>query len=200
VATADGSEVSGWTAVYLTVLGTGVTLLALLRDDRREAGWLGALLLAAATWVRLADLGVEAPEPYTLPSAVALVVVGVVHLRRHPGSSTIRALSPGLMLALVPSLLWVLEEPLSVRAVILGLACLGVLVAGLRLRWGALVLHAAVVGGLLVIREAGPYVGGSVPRWALIGAAGALLVALGATWEQRLHDARAVTGFVRALR
>jgi cell division protein FtsW (lipid II flippase) len=124
----------------------------------------------------------------------------VVHLRRSAGSSTLRALSPGLMLALVPSLLRALEEPLSLRALLLGLACLALVMAGLRLRWSAPIAHAALVGAVLVLREAGPYVGDSVPRWAVIGFAGALLVVLGTTWEQRLTDARAVTGYLRRLR
>jgi hypothetical protein len=192
--------VADWTAVYLTVGGSAATLIALLRADRRPAGWLGGALLAAATWVRLADLGVEAPEPYTLPSAVALLVTGVVHLRRHPDSSTLTVLSPGLALALVPSLLWVLDDPVSVRAVLLGAACLGLLLAGVQLGWGAPIAHASLVGALLVLREAGPYVGGSVPRWALIGLAGALLLVLGTTWERRLQEARAVAGYLRRLR
>jgi hypothetical protein len=56
------------------------------------------------------------------------------------------------------------------------------------------------VGALLVLRLAGPYVAAAVPRWVLIGMAGALLVALGATWERRLTEARQLVGYVRALR
>ncbi len=48
----------------------------------------------------------------------------------------------------------------------------------------------ATVGALLVLRLAAPYVGDAVPRWVLIGGAGALLIAVGATWERRLADAR----------
>ena len=40
----------------------------------------------------------------------ALLVVGLVHLRRDPAPSTMTALAPGLSLALVPSLLWVLDR------------------------------------------------------------------------------------------
>ncbi len=197
---ATGATVADWTAVYLTVGGTAAALQALLREDRRPVGWLGGALLAAATWVRLADLGVEAPEPYTLPAAVALLVTGGVRLLNRSGSSSLRALTPGLTLALVPSLLWAIEEPLSLRALLLGVGCLGLVVAGLRLRWSAPLLHGAVVGAALVVREAGPYVGGSVPRWALIGMAGALLVVLGTTWEQRIADARTLSGYLRGLR
>jgi hypothetical protein len=43
-------------------------------------------------------------------------------------------------------------------------------------------------------------VGDSVPRWALIGGAGVLLIALGVTWEARMRDARRAVDYVRSLR
>ena len=189
-----------WLAVHLTLAGVAVTLLSLLRPGRRQLAWLGGLLLAAATWVRLADLGVDAPEPYTLPSAAALLAVGLLRLRRVPSGSTHTALGAGLALALVPSLLWVLVEPTGVRPLLLGLGCLALVVAGVQLRWAAPLSYGAVVGLTVVLREAAPYLGGTVPRWALIGAAGAVLIAMGVTWEQRLRDARLVSTYVRALR
>jgi drug/metabolite transporter (DMT)-like permease len=105
-----------------------------------------------------------------------------------------------LSLALVPSLLWVLDEPYGVRVPVLGLACLALVIGGARLRWTAPLALGAAVGGLLVLRLAAPYVGDSVPHWALIGAAGALLIGVGVTWEQRLQNAREVLTYVRRLR
>jgi cell division protein FtsW (lipid II flippase) len=195
---ASGSQAT-WLAVYLTLTGATVSALALLRSDRRMAGWLGGFLLVAASWVRLADLGVQTPEAYTLPSAVALLAVGLWHLRRNRIASTMSTLSPGLALALVPSLLWVFADPIALRSTLLGLACLALVVAGVRLRWSAPLVFGAVVGALLVLRLATP-VAEAVPRWALIGAAGALLLLMGITWEKRVRDARAVAGYVRGLR
>jgi hypothetical protein len=200
VLVADLSTQPTWTAVYLTVAGVVVTALSLLRNDRRSLAWVGGLLLAAASWVRLWDIGVQEPEPYTLPSAAALLVVGLVYLRRHYAAATMTALAPGLALATVPSLLWVLADPTGPRTLLLGLACLALVVAGLLLRWAAPLLAGALVGGLEVVRLAAPYIGDAVPRWVLIGAAGALLIAMGVTWERRLRDARQVVGFVRGLR
>jgi hypothetical protein len=199
-AAAPAVELSTWVAVYLTLIGAGVCVHALLRSDRRELGWVGGLLLAAATWVRLADLGVREPEPYTLPSAAALLVVGLVHLHRVPDSDTWTALSAGLGLALSPSLLWVLVEPATWRAVLLGLACLVLVLIGIGLRWTAPLVWGATVGACVVVRHAAPYVGDAVPRWLLIGLAGVMLVALGVTWEQRVRDARSAVGYVRGLR
>jgi hypothetical protein len=108
-------------------------------------------------------------------------------------------LTPGLTLALVPSLIWVLAEPIALRSVLLGAACLALVLGGIRLRWSAPVVHGAWVGTLLVLRLATP-VADAVPRWALIGAAGVLLVAMGITWEQRVRDARRLAGYVHGLR
>lgn len=190
---------ASWVAVYLTATGVLASALALWREDRRLVGWMGGLLLAAATWVRLSDIGVHTPEAYTLPSAIALLVVGLLHLHRNPGSSTMTALSPGLGLALLPSLLWASWEPATLRSTVLGLACLVILLVGLQWRWTAPVAFAAGVGAVLVLRHVTP-VSDAVPRWVLIGGAGVILVGLGITWERRIQEARAVLGYVRALR
>lgn len=188
-----------WSAIFLTLTGAGAAAMAVLRPDRRAVGWLGGLLLAAASWVRLADLGVETPEAYTLPSAVALLVVGLVHLRRHSDAATVPTLGAGLALGLVPSLLWSLADPVSWRSLVLGAATLALVLLGVRLRWSAPLVAGAVTGAVLVVRLATP-IAEAVPRWALIGLAGAVLVTLGITWEKRLRDARAVAGYVRSLR
>ena len=186
-------------AVHLTLAGAFVTASGLLHRDRRELAWVGGLLLAAATWVRLFDLGVHAPEPYTLPTALVLVLVGLHRLRRDPDVETLPALLPGLALATVPSLLWVLADPVSTRAVVLGAACLAMLLAGSVLRWTAPLLVGGVVGGVLVVRELWPYAA-ETPQWVLIGAAGTLLIAVGITWEARLRDIRQAAGYLGRLR
>jgi hypothetical protein len=192
-------DVSSALAVHLTVAGGLVTASALVNPGRRALGWAGGLLLVLATWVRLADIGVDAPEPYTLPSAIALLVVGLVRLDRGPDVSTWRALGPGLVLATVPSLLWVLVDPVTPRAAWLGAGCLGLVVLGTRLRWSAPVLVGAAVGTLVVQRELVPYAA-EVPQWVLIGLAGTVLTVLGVTWERRLRDLHTATAYVGRLR
>jgi len=198
--TTNADNEATWAAVYLTVAGVAVSVVALARTDRRRLAWIGGLLLATATWVRLADLGVRAPEAYTLPSGLVLTAVGLLHLRRRPDAATVPALAPGLGLCLVPSLLWVLEDPATLRSVLLGLASLALVLTGVRLRWTAPLVVGGAVGALVVLRLAAPFVDASVPRWVLIGAAGAILIATGATWEHRLREARELLGYVRALR
>ncbi|WP_372736850.1 SCO7613 C-terminal domain-containing membrane protein, partial [Nocardioides sp.] len=199
VAVPEATDVSVSAALHLTLAGALVTAHALIHPSRRRLSWVGGLLLAAATWVRLADVGVEQPEPYTLPSAVALVLVGLYRLRMSADVPTSTALLPGLALATVPSLLWVLEDPVSIRAVILGVACLALLLFGVTARWHAPVLVGAVVGGLVVVRELAPYAA-QTPQWVLIGAAGAVLIGSGITWESRMRDLRNAAAYLGRLR
>jgi hypothetical protein len=186
-------------AVHLTVAGALVTASSLVNPTRRELAWPGGLLLVAATWVRLAQLGVHAPEAYTLPSALVLCVVGGWRLRRDPTAATLVMLLPGLTLATVPSLLRMLGEPLSLRALLLGVACLALVLAGVGLRLGAPLVVGAVVGTLLVLRELAPYAA-TVPPWLLIGLSGTLLTVVGVTWESRMRDLRTASRYVGHLR
>lgn len=186
--------------IHLTVAGALVTATSLLHTSRRPLGWVGGLLLAAATWVRLADLGVEAPEAYTLPTAAALVLLGLHRLRTVTDASTATSLSPGLVLATVPSLLWVLAgDPVSLRAALLGAACLVLVLVGARLRWSAPLVTGAVVGALLVLRELAPYAV-QTPQWVAIGLVGALLTVVGVTWERRLNELRQAASYLERLR
>lgn len=187
-------------AVHLTVAGALVTATSLVHTSRRPLGWVGGLLLAAATWVRLADLGVEAPEAYTLPTAAALVLLGLHRLRTAPEAASTTTLGPGLVLATVPSLLWVLAgDPISLRALLLGAACLALALLGARLRWSAPLVVGAVVGGLLVLRELAPYAQ-QTPQWVVIGLAGTVLTVVGVTWERRLHELHQAATYLERLR
>ena len=189
----------GSLALHLTVLGCLLAATALLHESRRPVAWAGGAVLLLATWVRLGDLGVTAPEPYTLPLATALAVIGLWRLHHDPASDTATALGPGLVLATVPSLFWALDDPISVRALVLGAACLALAIAGAALRWSAPLVTGSVVGAVLVVREVGPYAA-EVPQWVWIGLAGALLVTVGITWERRLLELREAVGLLGRLR
>ena len=197
IAAASDTELA--LAVHLTVAGVLVTTSSLVNPDRRELAWPGGLLLAAATWVRLAELGVHTPEAYTLPSALVLCAVGAWRLRRDETAATLTTLAPGLMLATVPSLLRMLDQPYSLRALLLGAACLGLVLAGVRLRLSAPLVVGALVGTLLVLRELAPYAA-TVPPWLLIGLSGTVLTLVGVTWESRMRDLRTASTYVGHLR
>lgn len=193
-----GGDIRGWLALYLTVAGVVLTGSALLHAERRMLSWAGLACFAVAQWLRLAQLGVETVEAYTLPLAVVLLVIGVVALRRT-SRGTVPLLGPGLSLALVPTLLHVLVvDPVSLRTLLLGLACLALVGLGVGLRWVAPLVAGAVAGGLVVLRQASQ--GSDLPQWLLIAIAGVILTVMGVTWEKRLNDARRAAAYLRALR
>ena len=141
----------------------------------------------------------SAPEAYTLPTALVLVALGIDRLRRDPAAASETTLLPGLVLATVPSLLWVLGDPVSLRALLLGAACLVLVLAAVRVRWSAPLLVGSVVGAILVLRELAPYVA-QTPQWLAIGLAGAVLTVIGVTWERRLQDLQVAGSFLGRLR
>jgi hypothetical protein len=199
VAVSGAEDVGGSLALHLAVAGCLAGAMALLHSSRRALLWPAAGLLLLSSWVRLADLEVTSPEPYTLPLALAVLGGGLWHLDRHPGAGTVGALLPGLLLATLPSLVWVLDDPFSVRALVLGAACLALTVAGAALRWSAPLSIGAAVGAIVVVRELAPYAG-AWPQWVWIGLAGTLLTVVGITWERRLLELRTAVGMLGRLR
>ena len=173
----------------LLVAGVAAVIVSLVSADRRRWSVPGGLLLAASTWVRLSDAGVEVVEAYTLPSALAVLGVGAWKLWRQPQLGSVKALLPGLTLAFLPSLLRSTDDPVSWRALILGVSALGALLLGAYQRLIAPLVAGAVVVGVLAVLNLTPYAL-ALPRWVLFAAVGAALLFLGMTWEKRLSDLR----------
>ena len=152
VALALASDNAAHFAATLTVVGTAVALLAVLRHDRVHLGWVGSAVLTAGTLVRL-DLPTSiGAEVYTLPAAALLIAAGVHRLLREPTTGTWTVLGSGLTLALVPSLLISLPEPTSLRAFLVGTGAAVALVVGMERRWQAPFLAGAAVLGVLALR------------------------------------------------
>ncbi|MFI6151178.1 SCO7613 C-terminal domain-containing membrane protein [Kitasatospora sp. NPDC051170] len=120
--------------------------------------------------------------------------------RRAPGSWAVYG--PGLAVGLLPSLWALFLDGHWLRPLLLGLAALAVAVLGVRLRLQCPLL---LGGGVLVLvagHELAPTVVqvlGLLPRWVPLAVAGALLLALGATYERRLREARRLAGALRRL-
>jgi len=189
------SEVS---VLVLTVIGSAIALTATLNRDRELLGWGAVLLLGIATVIRL-DLGVEAPELYTVPAALLLVAGGAHRLRTDPEVSSLQALSSGLVLGLVPSLLLALDEPVTVRGALIAAAGVLVLGAGVRARWSAPVLAGALTVGLLAVRHLGP-VAEAVPRWVSLASLGLVFLLIGITWEARRRNVATADRYLASLR
>ncbi|WP_326747696.1 SCO7613 C-terminal domain-containing membrane protein [Streptomyces virginiae] len=193
---------AGTLALVLALAGV-VCAGAAVRPERRVLGWAAGALLAAATWVRLAEAGVSAPEAYTLPVTVPALVVGLLRRRRDPQASSWTAYGPGLAATLVPSLLAAWGDPGWMRPLVLGATALAVTLVGARWRLQAPLLLGGAVLAAVAVHELAPYVvqvAGALPRWVPPALAGLLLLAVGATYERRLRDARRLRAAIGRLR
>ncbi|MDI3101088.1 SCO7613 C-terminal domain-containing membrane protein [Streptomyces rochei] len=170
-----------------------VTAGTALRPERRRAGHAAAALFLLAAWVRLAAWEVTTPEAYTLPVSVAALAVGHLRRRRDPSVSSWTAHGAGLSVTLVPSLLAMWGDPHWLRPLLLGTAALAVTLVGARFRLQAPLVLGGGTLALVALHELAPYIAqvvGVLPRWAPPALAGLVLLSLGATYEQRLRDAR----------
>ncbi|MET8130992.1 hypothetical protein ABZV24_03260 [Streptomyces sp. NPDC005251] len=197
---------AGLLAIALTVTEPAMlaTVLALcgviaagtaVREDRRPVGYAAAALFVLAAWVRLAAWGVGSPEAYTLPVTVPALLVGAFRRRKDPAVSSWTAYAPGLSVTLVPSLFAAWGDALWPRPLLLGAAALAVTLLGARHRLQAPLVLGGTVLVLDALHELAPYivqVVDALPRWTPPALAGLLLLALGATYEQRIRDARRV--------
>lgn len=166
-----------------------------LRTERRPVGYAATALFVLAAWVRLAAWDVGTPEAYTLPVSVPALLVGALRRRRDPQASSWTAYGPGLAVTLLPSLVAAWADPHWTRPLLLGTAALLVTLLGARHHLQAPLVLGGSALALVTLHELAPYVvqvTGALPRWAPPALAGLLLLALGATYEQRIRDVRRV--------
>ena len=186
------------TAMALTIVGTALCLIAVTVRDRAPLGWAGAVVLGFATVIRVEE-GITAPELYTLPAAALLIAAGAWRLGRDRTSSSFSALGSGLTLALLPSLLLALDEPVSLRGALIGAAGVLVLIVGVQQRLTAPFVLGALTTGVLAVRHLQP-IADAVPRWISLGVVGLLLLVIGITWESRLRNVASARRYLTALR
>jgi hypothetical protein len=173
-------------------------VVAVARRDRQLCSWLGAFVLGVATAMRVA-LEVQAPELYTLPAAVLLLAVGAWRLRTDEDADSFTALASGLTLALLPSLLLALVDPVSLRGALIGAAGVLVLATGIQQRLSAPFVIGAMTTGLLALRHLEPYAD-AVPRWISLGTVGLALLLVGITWEARRRNLETAGRYLADLR
>ncbi|MFD6551103.1 SCO7613 C-terminal domain-containing membrane protein [Streptomyces sp. NPDC058398] len=166
-----------------------------VREDRRPVGYAAVALFVLASWVRLASWGIGSPEAYTLPVTVPALLLGAFRRRSDTSASSWTAYAPGLSVTLVPSLFAAWGDGQWPRPLLLGAAALAVTLLGARHRLQAPLVLGGTVLVLDALHELAPYivqVVDALPRWTPPALAGLLLLALGATYEQRIRDARRV--------
>ncbi len=194
---------AGALSAALGLAGVLAAGLALRADRRPWAGYAAAVLMVAAGWVRLGASDVTAPEAYTLPVTVAALGMGWLRRRRDPAVSSWGAYGAGLAATLLPSLVTAWGDAHWLRPMLLGVGALVVTLLGARYRLQAPLLLGGVVLALDALHELAPFVLqvlGVLPRWLPLALAGVVLLAAGATYEQRLRDVRRVRDAFNLLR
>ena len=186
-------------ALAAGVIGFGVHAA---RPHRRPAALVAAGEALLLTWLQLDQADIVMVEAYTLPLALALLLVGVIAERMDRSSTEVRpswvTYGPALVVALIPSVWLSFTQPGSVRPLLGLVAGALVLIGGVVRGRRALVDVGTAVVVVLGLRQIAPIVG-SMPNWATIGATGVLLLAVGATFEQRRRDLRVVVRTYSAL-
>jgi hypothetical protein len=157
------------------------------------AGRTGPVRVLGCVAAVLASLGVAGTAPagavleaYTLPAA-GLALAAALLARRAPVPSW-AAFGPALVAALLPSLLSIFaDDGQNLRRLLLGIAALAVLLAGVRFRLRAPVVLGGGALALVALHEL-ILVWELVPRWIPLAAGGLLLVLLATTLERRRRD------------
>ncbi|MEU8115367.1 hypothetical protein [Micromonospora sp. NPDC048947] len=180
-------------AAICVLWGVAVALRLLRRGEPAGRRWAFAGIAAGSellgAWVLLAAGGVTVPEAYTVPAAALAVGAGLLALRTRPGLTSWPALGPGLVAALLPSLVSVLAgaDPQPWRRLLLGVAATGAVLVGATRRWQAPVLLGGAALTLLALHELARG-WDLLPRWIYLGIGGLALVGLAATYERRRRD------------
>ena len=177
-----------WLAGSLTALSAAAALAALRPDRRVPYGGMAGLLALFAVWTWLLNAEVATAEAYTAPAAALILAAGLRRWRSLPGRSWL-TLGPAVVLAIGPTLGLGLLNGDTVRLVVAALLCLAAVLTGAMWRLQAPLLLGA--GGLVVlgVDQWGGYLV-ALPRWITLGAAGVVLMWVGATFEHRRRDWR----------
>ena len=189
----------GAQSLVFTVAGAPLVVLGLFVRDRDWLRYVGSVALGVAWVMRLLASDIDTIEAYTAPFAVVLIGAGFLAMHGNPQLRTAIALTPGLTLALLPSIPQALSDPTGLRALLLGLGGLLALGLGVWRQWQMPFLYGSVVVTLLAVWNVGPLANG-LPRWILIATAGVILVGSGITWENRVGNAKSVARYVENLR
>ncbi|WP_400998939.1 SCO7613 C-terminal domain-containing membrane protein [Agromyces sp. GXQ0307] len=201
-----GLDADARVPALLLVVGAAHVLSTAVRARPFAGPVLGWTSLAVALMAGGLALGSGAVDPFdlvTVPIGATLVAAGAIRLRRSPDQHSWPTLGPGLAVLLVPALIADWTDPVLWRLVALGVAALVAVVAGALFRLQAPLLLGAGVLLVHAVAQLWPWITRlyeAVWWWLWLGIAGALLIAIAATYERQMRLARGVLRGIAALR
>jgi len=185
----------GQLALQLSVVGAGLLAYGRVSGQRRVV-LVGLADLVFAAWIGAAGHSVTTPEVYTLPAVAGLLLAAGRALWTAPSWTGWGA---PLLVGLVPSTVVLLDHSEPLRLVLVVAVATACAVLGTVTHRQAPFLIGLGVLLAVAVSELGPYAT-LIPRWVSLGSAGVVLLALGATYERRLGQAREAVAWVGALR
>ncbi|MRX45039.1 SCO7613 C-terminal domain-containing membrane protein [Agromyces kandeliae] len=206
LAIAEGVDADLRTAVLLVVLGGAYVLGAATRSRPFAGPVPGWTALAAAVVAGGLALALRTVDPFdlvTIPIGAALVAGGAIRMRRSPEAGSWPALGPGLAVLMVPALIADWTDPSLWRLVALGIVAVAAVVIGAVVRLQAPLLLGAAVLLVHTVAQLWPWITllyEAVWWWLWLGIAGALLIAIAATYERQMRLARGVIRTIGSLR
>ena len=191
-------------ALAMAVVGV-IVLASAVRPGRWWLAPVGGLSMFCSMWTVLAAWDVTVPEAYTVPPALAFLVIGWEWERRaEVKPSSLLSYGGGLLLLLGPTVWLALDgQDLGWRVPAVLVAGVAMAVWGLRSRLQAQLLLGG--GALLVVslRAFGPPLWDLtllLPNWVPFAVVGLLLLLVGARYEANLNRLRRIGRYVGALR
>lgn len=178
VATADGFSVG------LAIVSVAAAAHVARPHRRVIAATISGIAALLVLWLQLWHGEVRLVEAYSLPAAALLGLAGWWQMRRDPTTGSWPALGPALVVAAMPSAVVAIVEPDAIRPMaVLGVA-VAVTIAGATGRLRSPLVVGSVTAVVMALDQISPVVA-RLPRWIGIGAAGILLLAVGATFERQ---------------
>jgi hypothetical protein len=191
---ATGAGAWGWLAAELVVWGLAVIVFGEATEDS-TARWSGVAAVVGGCWTGAATGGVDLLEAYTLPLAIGLLAGWGRQLATGPSRPTF---GPGLLTAAAPSVTAAVLAPSLTRLMLVIVIATVVMAAAARLGVRA---PFEVAGASLTVLSLGLLVR-ALPWPALIGlaVAGALLIFVGAGYEERRMQLRSLAARLSQMR
>jgi hypothetical protein len=168
--------------VAMLIAGVGWLGHAVLGS--RECRFISSVVLSIGATLLLAGAEVHVIEAYTAVPAGTALAIGLWWLAEDAEVRTLRALGPGLSLALIPSYFALALDPNGLtRTLALTAASLILAFVGVLARWFAPLLATAVTAVTVSLTQV--TVGSDiVPRWVSFAIVGSILIAIAATYEK----------------